>query len=366
MRLIDRYLTRQVMLAGFVTVVIVTIVVWLTQVLRLLDLVLDRSAPMGMLLWMLMLTIPTFLGLIIPLALTAAVIFVYYRSLLESELIVMRAAGMSNWQLAKPTLLLSIGMVLLCYGIVLFVAPHANRELSRIQFIIKNDYAVALLHDGMFNRLNDGITVYVRDREGTDELSGVLLHDNSKPDKISTLFAERGVLQQDEQGSRVVLLNGMRQEKDRNTGAFSELKFTQYALDLAEFATDVEPGWRDPKERTFGELLRPNEEPNAPALAHGRLLAELNQRITTPIMNFAFPLLALVLLLTAEISRRGMTGRVATSAFAVTLWEVGIIMSVNLIPKNMDMLWLLYGLALLPVPALLLLLTTKRRPAWAS
>ena len=371
MRLIDRYLMQQVALAGFVTVMIVTIVVWLTQVLRLLDLVLDRSAPMGMLLSMLVLTIPTFLGLIIPLALTAAVIFVYYRLLLESELVVMRASGMSNWQLAKPTLLLSLGMVLFCYCIVLFVAPHASRELSRIQFVIKNDYAVALLHDGMFNRLNEGITVYVRDREGTNELSGILLHDSSKPDKISTLFAERGVLQQDEQGSRLVLLNGMRQEKDRGTGAISELKFEQYAIDLAELVPEAEQGWRDPKERTLGELVTTGAEPGAPPTAHGRLLAELNQRIAMPLMNFAFPLLALVLLLTAEINRRGMAGRVAASALAVTLWEVGIIMSINLIPKNTDLVWVIYGLALLPVPVLISLLAYRRKAggtgaAWAS
>lgn len=367
MRLIDRYLTRQIAVAGFVTVVIVTIVVWLTQVLRLLDLVLDRSAPMGMMLWMLVLTIPTFLGLIIPLALTAAVIFVYYRLLLESELIVMRASGMSNWQLAKPTLGLSLVMVAFCYFIVLFVAPHASRELSRIQFIIKNDYAVALLHDGMFNRLNDGITVYVRDRSGTDELTGVLLHDNSKPDSTSTLFAEKGVLQQDEQGSRVILLNGMRQQKDRKTGALSELKFTQYAIDLAEFATDVQPGWRDPKERTLDELVESDAEKGEPPLARGRLLAELNQRIAMPLMNFAFPLLALVLLLTAEINRRGMTGRVAASALMVTLWEVGIIMSVNLVPKNNDLVWAIYGLALLPVPFLIGILGFRRRiPAGLS
>ena len=370
MALITRYLLRQVALAGLVTTIMVTIVVWLTQIIRLLDLVLDKGAPVALLFWLLALTVPTFLGLIIPLALSAAVMFVYYRLLLESELVVMRAAGMSNWRLARPVLLLCVLSVLGAYGIAFYGAPMASRELGRLEFIVKNDYAVALLRDGAFNKLGDGVTAYVREREGTSALRGILIYDASKPDVSTTLFAERGILQQAPDDSavvdgassgRIVLLNGTRQEKTLKTGAISELKFEQYAVDLAQFATTVSPGWRDPHERTLDELLHDAQASGAPPGAAGKLVAELHQRIAAPLLALGFPLLALAALLTAEVNRRGMTGRLAVGTLLVTAWQVLVLTGINLIPKHPDLVPFVYLLALGPVPFILL---TLRGRSW--
>lgn len=360
MQLVNRYIVRNVGIATLVTTTIVTLVVWLTQALRLVELVLDRGAPVSMLMWMLLLTVPTFLGLILPLALTAAVIFVYYRLMMESELVVMRAGGMSNWQLARPALLMAIVLMLFSYGVTFVVAPDANRELAREQFLIKNDYALVLLRDGMFNRLSDGVTVYVRERIGTNELRGILLHDQSKPDKMSTLFAERGIIEQGnsegmEGSSKLVLLNGLRQEKDARTGMLSELSFRQYAVDLSQFSADYNVRWKDPRERTLDELIH-DDGPDQRPVTLGRLLAELNQRITTPLLAFAFPLLALVALLTAQINRRGLAKRLIVVALAVTLWQVLVMTSASMIPKQPMFIPVLYAVILTPAIGLLLAL----------
>ncbi len=361
MQLVNRYIIRNVGVATLVTSVIVTIVVWLTQALKLVELVLDRGAPVSMLLWMLLLTVPTFLGLIVPLALTAAIMFVYYRLMMESELVVMRAGGMSNWQLARPGLAVALLLVLFSYGVTFIVAPGANRELAREQFLIKNDYALVLLRDGMFNRLSDGVTVYVRERVGTAELRGILLHDQSHKDKITTVMAERGILEHGSEAegaagsSKMVLLNGLRQEKDVKTGAISELSFRQYAVDLAQFSADFNARWKDPRERTIDELLHDNGEDQRP-ITLGKLLAELNQRITTPLLALAFPLLALVMLLTAQVNRRGLARRLIVVALAITLWQVAVMTSANMIPKERLFIPVLYAAVLAPAIVLWLML----------
>lgn len=363
MQIIDRYIIRQVALATLVTATIVTIVVWLTQALRLIELVLDRGAPVSMLMWMLLLTIPTFLALIVPLGFAAALMFVYYRLMMESELVVLRAAGMSNWRLARPALLFSLLLVVFSYSMESVIAPYASRELAKQQFIIKNDYALVLLRDGMFNRLRDGMTVYVRERVGMNELHGILMHDQGKREggnlvKTTTLFAEKGVLESDANGSRLVLLNGLRQEKDQTTKQVSELAFKQYAIDMSQFSSKYENRELEPRERLLPDLIKAENGETRPMMM-GRLTAELHERLAMPFASLSFAILTLTILLTAQINRRGMVKRLLACAVGITLWQVLLMTSVNMIPKNLAFVPLLYAFILLPVPVLIAIMRGK-------
>lgn len=355
MQIIDRYIIKNVAIATAITAAIVTIVVWLTQALRLIELVLDRGAPVSMLMYMLILTIPTFLGLIIPLGYAAAVIFVYYRLMMESELVVIRAVGMSNWRLARPVIVLSLFLVVLGYGISANIAPFAQRELAREQFLIKNDYALVLLRDGMFNRLKDGVTVYVRERVGMNELRGVLMHDQSKSDVTTTLFAEKGVLEQEAGGTQLMLLNGLRQEKNVKTKQISELTFKQYGIDMSQYSGDYNNRELEPREQEFWQLIKNRYMAANPTIT-GRMISEMHQRLVLPWASLSFALLALVILLTAQINRRGMIKRLVAGAIGITVWQVLLLTSVNMIPKNDTFVPLLYGFMFAPLPVLVVLL----------
>jgi lipopolysaccharide export system permease protein len=363
LNLLDKYIIRHTALATLVVCVIVTAVIWLTQALRLLELVLDRGAPLSMLLYMLLLTVPAFLSLVLPLGLGAAVLFVVYKLIMDSELVVMRAAGFSHLRLARPVLVLAGGVLMLAYALTLFIAPLANRELARQEFLAKNDYALVLLRDGAFNKLNDDITVYVRERVGANEVRGLLLQDNSKPDRTETLIAERGVLVDNNGNSRVVLVNGLRQERDRITGHINELRFSQYGLDLSQFGGSFGDREGNPRERDTLALLT-TKTTNTESLPYGRVLAELHGRLALPLLTVGYTTLALALLLTATMNRRGMVGRLVAAAVIIIGWQVAMLATNNFIPKNTQLIYALYALALLPLPYLTVVLWRGRWLGW--
>lgn len=363
MSILDKYLMRQVLVATLFTTAVVTAVIWLTQALRLLELVLDRGAPIGVLLWMLLLTVPTFFSLVLPLGLTLAVIFVLYKLSIDSELVVMRTAGMSGARLARPLLQLAVGGVILGYIVAFAIGPSANRELSRQEFLVKNDYALVLLRDGMFNQLGDDITVYVRERINNNELRGILMHDTSKPEKTDTLIAERGVLVNGagETGSaRVVLLNGLRQERDNATGRINELTFRQYAIDLSQFGTSYQERWQQPRERGLIGLLTETEFADEP-LIMGRLMAELHNRFASPLLAFSYVLFAAALLLSMRIGRQGAVGSLVLAGVVMLVWQVAVLTCISNIPRHGNLVFVLYALVLLPVPYLWQVL---RRNSW--
>ena len=55
------------------------------------------------------LLLPTFLGVALPITTFCAVLFVYNKLTMDSEMVVMRAAGLSQLQLAMPALLVALG-----------------------------------------------------------------------------------------------------------------------------------------------------------------------------------------------------------------------------------------------------------------
>src|ERR1700753_3747579 len=101
---LNRYILRQcVSVMVFVTGAL-TAAVWLAQSLRLVDLIVNRGLSAEIFLYLAILILPKFLDTVLPTGAFIAVLFVFNRLITESELVVMRSAGLSPFALAKPVL----------------------------------------------------------------------------------------------------------------------------------------------------------------------------------------------------------------------------------------------------------------------
>jgi hypothetical protein len=105
--IVNRYIFKNLFLATVFIAVTLAAVIFLTQSLRFLELVINSGASGGAF-WMLtMLALPRFFEIILPIALMAGIIFTYNRMTADSELVVMRGLGLSPLQQAKPALVLA-------------------------------------------------------------------------------------------------------------------------------------------------------------------------------------------------------------------------------------------------------------------
>ena len=143
-----------------------TAVVWLSQSLRIIDLIVNKGLSFSAFLLMSMLVLPTFLGAILPIAFFCSLLFVYNRLTIDSELVCLRAAGISQWSLAKPALVMATIIVVISYAIGMYVMPISHREFKERQFVLRSEHSALLLEEGSFNSLTEGVTVYIRGREG--------------------------------------------------------------------------------------------------------------------------------------------------------------------------------------------------------
>jgi lipopolysaccharide export system permease protein len=313
---ITRYILRQTLTITLVVGVSFTAAVWLVQSLRLIDLIVNRGLSLGLFLYLAILVLPRFIDVVLPIAVFIAVLFTYNRLLSESELIVMRAAGMSQTALARPALLTgALGFAVLLSFSVYFL-PAANRAFKDLQFEIRNRFASVLLQDGIFNTLSESLTVYVRERDSNGELVGLLIHDTRDDTKPITIVAERGTFVDTETGPRVLMVNGNRQLYDRTTGKLSTLAFEKYTLDLGVYRDAPGLRERQPDELFLHELLFRRARPGETGA-----LIEAHLRLINPLTAVAFCAIPLACLLTGEFNRRGQTQRVLLAILLAFLFE---------------------------------------------
>ncbi len=355
MRRYVHYIVRQLAHSTLLTALTLTSIVWLTQALRLMDFIVNQGVGIDMFLWLTVLLMPSLLLMILPIAVFIAAVFIYHRLKSDSELVVMEAAGLSRWALVRPAMLVATAVALIGYIIAFWIMPVAYGKFRETQKYLRDNYASVLLQEGVFSSPVEGLTVFVREREGGG-FKGILVHDNREEGLAVTMMAEEGRLATTPQGQRFYLTNGNRQEMRH--GRLSLLNFDSYTLDLSLYGKDSGTRPPDPREMFLPALLERGELPPDEIV---KRRGELHQRILWPLYTFTLMLTGLAILLTGEFSRRGSFWRVVLASLTVAGLSVLALALRNLVAESVLYMLFAYGSMLVPALIAAHALKEKRR-----
>lgn len=342
---LDIYIFRQVAFALIVSTGGLTALVWLTQSLRFVDLVVNRGLSLVVFLKLTSLLIPSFVEVILPITTYVVIQFVYHRMTTDRELTVMRAAGMSPWALSKPALFLALLVALAGYGLSLWGVPATMRAFKEYQWEIRSRLAAFLLQDGVFTPLSDKLTVYIRVRDVDGELHGILVDDARDPNSHATIMAKRGRLLDGPTGPVALLIDGSRQNIDPRTGRLDILTFAEDEIALADVAKDEGDRPVDMSEMPLHDLLHPH-----PVFERDRpkMVAEGYKRLTEPLTSISYALVALFSAVGGAFRRQGNFVRPMLTVVAmVGLLAIGFGMS-NLAARDNHLLFLMWLHAIVP------------------
>lgn len=354
---IDRYLFRQLSLALIAVTVGLAALVWLTQSLRFIELVLDRGLSMLVFVELTSLMLPSFFAVILPITTFVVVLFIYVRLASDRELVVMRAAGLSQWSLSRPAIALAVLATGACFALNLWLVPISHTAFRQWQFEIRNQLVGVLLQEGVFSQVGNDLTVYARYRDPDGTLRGILVHDQRDAGAPVTILAEAGRITVTPTGPRVTLLNGVRQQVDRAPASappgtpplrLNTLSFSENSVDLARAARGEEVRSRDSRERSIAELLNPDPAEGLREREIRRFRAEAHQRLSGPLTTLSFALVGLAVALTGEFRRHGGGMRIAVGiALVVGLLAFGLTAG-NLAQRDNAWVPLIWVQALLP------------------
>ncbi|GAN75886.1 LPS export ABC transporter permease LptF [Acidisphaera rubrifaciens] len=314
---IDRYMFRQMALSLVAVTGGLAALIWLTQSLRFVEMVVNHGLSLGTFLELTGLLIPSFIAVILPITCFVVVQFIYQRLSGDRELTVMRAAGLSPFALSRPALATGLIAVGVCFLLNLVIVPDTLRSFREFQWEIRNRMAAFLLQDGVFTQISDNMTVYVRTRDADGTLHGIMIDDGRNPAAHATILAQSGRLLETPAGPRVLLQDGSRQEIDRQTGRLNVLTFGENTIDLNRGDKGDANRLRDMSEVSLHDLLHP--EGIALPRDEGKWRAEAYKRLTTPLTALSFTMVALYSTLTGMFRRHGGLLRPLVAVLAVVL-----------------------------------------------
>ena len=308
-------------LAASMTVAGLTLAIWLSQSLRLLDVIVNRGLSVGLALKFLMLLLPGLIALLLPVAVFIAVLFVYQRLNADSEMVIMRSSGISDLKLAEPALLFGIAMSVISYGLTLYAIPGSMRDYHDIQEEVANNLASVLIEAGVFTDVTPGVTLFAHNRDRTGGLSGIVVDDSRDHEKRLIYTAERGAIMGGASGPRAILQKGTYQETNRKTGKVSVLYFDQTEVGLGGLlGHNTGPRSREIEELYLDELIAGTGATDQPSRA--RLMAEAHRRIAEPLYSMAMAMIAAVCLISSGLPRQGQHRQIVVAVAGAGLFLV--------------------------------------------
>ncbi len=326
---IGRYIFRTTLGAFLVVLVSVTVLMWMTQALRDIDLMTNQGQTILVFVGITGLIIPLLVLIIAPIALMIAVAHVLIKLSNDSELIVINAAGLPPWQVFRPFLAVAIVVSLLVAAISVYISPKSLRELRNWAAQVRADLVTNVAQPGRFTVLSGRLTLHMQARRPNGQLVGVFVDDQRNPRERITILAEHGNILKNEYGTFLLLENGSVQRLEAGQRDPHIVEFDRNAFDLSRLTAGPTTVRYSVRERYLWELLNPIANDPLFSDRPDQIRAELHDRLTAPLYPLALVLVTFAYLGAPRTTRQSramsLIGAIAAVALLRGLGFVGTV-----------------------------------------
>ena len=161
-------------------------------------------------------------------------------------------------------------------------------------------------------------------------------------------MAERGALVSNENGARVVMFNGSRQEINTENKQLTILYFDQSVLDLDTPTNQGQVRHREPRERSMAELFD-LDTTGLNKGSIGKFRVEIHRRLALPWSALGFVLIAVGVLMSGNFTRRGESNRVVMAVLMAGTYQGSLLAVINAAAKNQALIPVIYGVTAIPI-----------------
>ena len=206
MRIFDRYVLREILPPFGLSLLIFTFVLTLPPVMRQLEQLVAKGVSWGIAAKLILLLVPSSLGLTIPIATLVAILIALGRLSGDRESIALLACGVSPYRLLRPVLLFAGAMTAVTAYVMFEAIPDANQAFRNITWEIVSKKVENDIQPRVFFEDFPGYVLYVRDVGPGGGWKDVLVADTTKPAETAVTMAARGRLFLDREQRRVDLI----------------------------------------------------------------------------------------------------------------------------------------------------------------
>lgn len=341
MPIYERYIIRSVIWPFFVSILVLTGLIWISQILRLMFLIENNIFFLQFILTSMM-VIPTLLHSVMPFAILYATILAIHNLKLNKELVILQLSGISFAGLVSP--IFKLGSLLTIFALInsSYIMPKSYSILKNNLFLFKGNIPTSAIHDGFFNVISPNLVLFINKKTDRSNFDGIVIFDSRKSQN-AILIAEKGDLKSKNGALGLNLEHGSRQSFSQGQN-LNIVQFDKFRVNIQNERSKARSlNDYDVQELTIFQLLFQKQ---GLTKATNILRHEANSRLSWAIMNVLLPIAALCIFLKADFNRRESTLNIAKSiAFAIIFVAIHfLILSFSL---NMPLLNLLLYINLL-------------------
>jgi LPS export ABC transporter permease LptF/LPS export ABC transporter permease LptG len=303
MRILTRYILREVLSHALIGVAVFTFVIFLRDLERILEVVVRNSAPLPSVAEIFFLTMPGALTVTIPMAVLVGILIGLSRLAADSEITAMRACGIGPARFVRIIAIFVTVAWLVALGNNLFIAPRSARALARLQNKLKSSQVSFEIQPRVFYEDFKNMVLYVQDAssaEGAALWKSIFVADISNPSAPKITLAQSGVaVSEGADKLRLHLVNGSqhetapRQPAEYAISTFSETDIPIQLPQVQNPATTVTPA----AEMSTSDLLQRMGD-NGPASRPFAI--EFHRRLALPTACLVLALVGIPLGLSAK------------------------------------------------------------------
>jgi lipopolysaccharide export system permease protein len=338
---VDRYLFAQMIRTTIAVSITLVGIMWLFQTIRILEVVINRGAPISEFFLMSVTVIPLWFTIAVPIGGFVGVTWVFHRTVADRELLVMQASGMSALQLARAPIALGVLLTILLILNSTILLPTSFGIYKQVQFKVRNNIPTVMLQDDVFIDVVDGLTMLIGEKYDDGLARDIFIHDERSEGKIITLTARVGRFIERDGLPAVSLKDGERMELGDDEEAGANLLFDTHTVTIApQGRKEATRMPIDMNEDSIANLLDPAKSPSANYVNQRR--AEGHYRIVSPLLALALVLIASCGVLHGQVRRSSWSRRAAVT-FCAGMFCIAAVISarslVTMFPATMPLLY---------------------------
>ena len=192
MRILSRYIISEVLTFFLISLTAFTGLLLTLRMLKLTSLIINRGVEFGQIFQVFIAIIPTFLEIALPMSTLLGVMLAFARMSGDSEVVVMRASGVSLLSFLRPIAIFACSIGALGLFVSCVLRPWGFESLSSALFQIARSKSTSGLTEGVFNKLGE-ITLYADSIDyQTGNLNRVIVDDKRDEIQRKVVVAKRG------------------------------------------------------------------------------------------------------------------------------------------------------------------------------
>jgi LPS export ABC transporter permease LptF/LPS export ABC transporter permease LptG len=206
-RILDRYVIREVLPPTGLGLLLFTFVILLQQITIFISILISRGADLATTFKLFFNLLPSVFAITIPMAFLLGVLLAFGRLASESEIVAMRASGISPLQMLRPVLLLSFTATALTFYVMTVMLPPANSFYRQTFYTLVISKARSEIKPRVFtDDVLPGMVLYVSDiAADTGDWKNVFISDTRLPQTPQIIVARSGRLIIDDVSKKVAL-----------------------------------------------------------------------------------------------------------------------------------------------------------------